>query len=107
MPPFLGPTDNIMKIVQVVNTVYFMNLWDKFIFNKKSIRIITMNPRPLSIKYLKLLFSMNTVDSATAFPLHPLLTFGDRGSTVVKVLYYISEGRWFDSRWCHWIFPLT
>jgi len=24
----------------------------------------------------------------------------DRGSTVVKVLCYKSEGRWFDSRWC-------
>ena len=24
----------------------------------------------------------------------------DRGCTVVKVLYYKSEGRWFDSRWC-------
>jgi hypothetical protein len=29
------------------------------------------------------------------------------GGTVVKALYYKSEGRWFDSRWCHWIFPLT
>jgi hypothetical protein len=32
---------------------------------------------------------------------------GDRGSTVVKVLCYKSEGRWFYSRWCHWKFPLT
>jgi hypothetical protein len=24
---------------------------------------------------------------------------GDRGSTVVKVLRYKSEGRWFDPRW--------
>ena len=31
---------------------------------------------------------------------------GDRGSTVVKVLCYKSEGRWFDSRWCHWKFSL-
>jgi hypothetical protein len=30
-----------------------------------------------------------------------------RGSTVVKILCYKSEGRWFDSRWCHCIFPLT
>jgi hypothetical protein len=28
------------------------------------------------------------------------------GSTVVKVLCYESEGRWFDSRWCHWDFSL-
>ena len=27
--------------------------------------------------------------------------------TVVKVLRYKSEGRWFDSRWCHWNFSLT
>jgi len=29
---------------------------------------------------------------------------GDRRSTVVKVLCYKSEGRWFDSSWCQWIF---
>ena len=29
---------------------------------------------------------------------------GDRGSTVVKVLWYKSEGRWLDPRWCQWIF---
>jgi hypothetical protein len=29
---------------------------------------------------------------------------GDRGSTVVKVLRYKSEGRWFDPRLCHGIF---
>jgi hypothetical protein len=27
--------------------------------------------------------------------------------TVVEVLCYKSEGRWFDSRWCHWNFSLT
>jgi len=30
-----------------------------------------------------------------------------RGSTLVKVLRYKSEGRWLDSRWCHWSFSLT
>ena len=29
---------------------------------------------------------------------------GDRGSTVVKVLWYKSDGRWFDPSWCQWIF---
>ena len=29
------------------------------------------------------------------------------GGTVVKVLCYKSEGRWFDSRWCHLNFSLT
>jgi hypothetical protein len=32
---------------------------------------------------------------------------GDRGGTVVKVLRYKSEDRWFDSRICHWNFSLT
>ena len=31
----------------------------------------------------------------------------DRGNTVVKVLCYKSEGRWFDPRWCRWNFSLT
>jgi len=30
--------------------------------------------------------------------------FGDRGSTVVKVLRYKSEGRWFGPSWCQCIF---
>ena len=29
---------------------------------------------------------------------------GERGSTVVKVLYYKSEGRWFDPSWCQGFF---
>ena len=34
--------------------------------------------------------------------------YGDRGSTVVKVLCYKSEGRWYDPSWCHWnFFSLT
>jgi len=32
----------------------------------------------------------------------PYWTYGDRGSTVVKVLCYKSVGRWFDPSWCHW-----
>ena len=34
-------------------------------------------------------------------------SFPKCGSTVVKVLRYKSEGRWFDSNWCHWNFLLT
>ena len=29
------------------------------------------------------------------------------GGTVVKVLWYKSEGRWFNPSWCHWNFSLT
>ena len=35
------------------------------------------------------------------------LVFGDRGSTVVTVLWYKSEGHWFDPRWCSWNLSLT
>jgi len=37
---------------------------------------------------------------------HINMGVGDRGSTVVKVLCYKSEGRWFDPSWCHWNFSL-
>jgi len=37
----------------------------------------------------------------------PNLAKGDRGGTVVKVLCYKSEGRWFVPSWCHWNFSLT
>jgi len=33
-----------------------------------------------------------------------ILNEGDRGSTVVKVLCYKSESRWFDPSWCQWNF---
>ena len=40
--------------------------------------------------------------------IHKILFIGaGRGSTVVKVLCYKSEGRWFDPSWCHWNFSLT
>jgi len=33
--------------------------------------------------------------------------YGYRGSTVVKVQCYKSEGGWFDPSCCHWNFSLT
>jgi len=36
--------------------------------------------------------------------LYRLYSLWDRGSTVVKVSCYKSEGRWFDPSWCQWIF---
>jgi hypothetical protein len=32
---------------------------------------------------------------------------GVRGGAVVEALRYKPEGRWFDFRWCYWIFSLT
>jgi len=39
--------------------------------------------------------------------MQPFNQLRDRGSTVVKVLRYKSEGRWLDFRWFHWNFSLT
>jgi hypothetical protein len=35
------------------------------------------------------------------------IVHANNSATVVEVLCYKSEGRWFDSRWCHWNFSLT
>jgi hypothetical protein len=37
----------------------------------------------------------------------PQFGTGGHGGTVVKVLRYKSEGRWFDSRWCYCNFSFT
>jgi len=53
---------------------------------------------------------LQRVSWRTSLLLHSKLIFiiiiiiGDRGSTVVKVLWYKSEGRWFDSIWRQWAF---
>ena len=67
---------------------------DKFTRRAKPIQIIGHpdNQRPDKWSYIVLYLSA---------------TSGDRGGTLVKVLRYKSEGRWFDSRWCHWNFSLT
>jgi hypothetical protein len=49
--------------------------------------------------------SQHHAPAVSPTPQYPSL-WGDRGSTVVKVLHYKSEGRWFDPRWCHGIFHL-
>jgi len=50
----------------------------------------------------------NTSNYAVTFNITELIRISwYRGSTVVKVLCYKSESRWFDSRWCHWNFSLT
>jgi hypothetical protein len=56
----------------------------------------------LTINRKELSSEVTTTDLAYKYNTHALC--GDRGSTVVKVLCYKSEGRWFDSRWCHWKF---
>ena len=53
------------------------------------------------LHHFQLLKVMNSMKKAKTFQKR------GRGSTVVKVLCYKREGRWFHSRWCHWNFSLT
>jgi hypothetical protein len=54
-------------------------------------------------KFALLLYCTQNVCTMIYFILYNI-TSEDSGSTVVKVLRYKSEGRWFDPRWCHGIF---
>jgi len=57
------------------------------------------------IKYTSCIFFC-TVQCSTGWSKILWAPVSARGSTVVKVLCYKSEGRWFDSRWCHWNYSL-
>ena len=54
--------------------------------------------------YTKFCASQNMICSCSNNNITFRYAVGGRGSTVVKVLCYKSEGRWFHSRWCHRIF---
>jgi len=82
--------------------------YDKHIF------IITNTIHTIGVDKITLFKpTFNNVLSPTCFDRHWIIIrevytlfakllrrFGDRGSTVVKVLCYKSEGRWFDPSWC-------
>ena len=58
---------------------------------------------PVASRYTEPLLSPHITEILRDFT-KSLSQTGDRGSTVVKVLCYKSEGRWFDPSWCQWIF---
>ena len=65
-------------------------------------RFLTQQKPGLLVDLLGL--RVETTPTASMFAGVPTLA---GGGTVVKELCYKSEGRWFDSRWCHWNFSLT
>ena len=76
----------------------------KFTFYKNIVFVPT-----LDIKYRSTPLFTTKSDTQTLlrYTYYIPIIVGDRGGTVVKVLRYKSEGRWFDSRWCHWNFSLA
>jgi len=61
------------------------------------------NSRVLALK----VNSLMTVVATAETHIGGLSLVGDRSSSVVKVLCYKSEGRWFDPSWCYWNLSLT
>jgi hypothetical protein len=58
---------------------------------------------PYSVSFNPTTFPSQHIIYLSALSSCLLKIVGDRGSTVVKVLGYKSEGRWLDPRWCHGI----
>jgi len=63
---------------------------DGFVNKLKHVQVFTVTNKQMSVLY----YIINIV------------CLGDHSGTVVKVLCYKSEGRWFDLSWCHWNFLL-
>jgi len=47
---------------------------------------------------------LNSVDVISSLVIKIMDVYWKNLGTVVKVLCYKSEGRWFDPSWCQWIF---
>jgi len=65
--------------------------------------MITSFRRPSFNFHHKLVFFAFRILNRKKYLQH-YISIGDRGSTVVKVLGYKSEGSWFDPSRCQWIF---
>jgi len=85
---------------------------EKMNFDYSNIHIKTVICRQnVDFLMLQLVLHTETIGVQTVKPTtkfyHVFFLCGDRGSSVVEVLCYKSEGRWFDPSWCHWNFSLT
>ena len=73
----------------VMVLLYLYRLWSSKMFSVNALHYSSAAWSPISLLHADLNY------------------WGYRGGTVVKVLCYKSEGRWFYPRWCHWNFSLT
>jgi hypothetical protein len=67
------------------------------------VTVLMMFPQILEYSGNKLILRLSCIfqKQECGFSTLHVHAIGDRGSAVVKVLGYKSEGRWFDPRWCH------
>ena len=72
--------------------------------NRRGIGLSKSNPQigEMQVQQKVPLTVLNTVNVIINYG----IVLGMKGTAVTQ-LYYKSEGRWFDSRWCHWNFSLT
>ena len=80
----------LIMVAKTTQTIKRIPISDKaYIFNASNAEL---NP----ICHLLALFGAHHILHIGGFKVK-----GDRGSTVVKMMCYKSEGRWFDPSWCH------
>ena len=87
----LGPPVKHLEPL-TLHSITFQNIW------------ILINTVGRTWNLTRWCYSVSHVSCSTALSTSPCTSQGDRGSTVVKVLCYKSEGRWCDPSWSQWIF---
>ena len=116
--PVVSDWSNIMNRKRFENVISvtwqkFTSVWNS-LYKAKSFHLQAM--WHLITHFTLYIFRViNTYKSKIYFQLVALVhiyktatpTRADRGSALVKVLCYKSEGRWFDPSWSHWNFSLT
>ena len=105
---------HIINVTEFIHTVFVTAIWllviknvPLFIKRVSCVLIYTSVVCVLLLIFCVYLSISCSVFASAFFKYNSKPKLGDRGSTVVKVLCYKSEGRWFDPCWCQWIFSWT
>jgi len=91
--------------------LHYMTPKFRFYLNEWHICTILIKSARLSVKFIANYLASHIYIYIYIYILYTIYIYiyiyinivGDRGSTVVKLLCYKSEGRWFDPSWCLWI----
>ena len=99
-------TGNFTFAFQASNPTYSLNIW--ILLGIHSQKILVEDPPPPTNSINTSCFSSTLKCSRTHFiQLCISCREGHAVAQLVEALRYKSEGRGFDSRWCHWNFSLT